>query len=897
MRNLIAAIRSHISYKIILPYLALTLVVMMAGAAIAVGLVAASWEERLQNQLAQVARNSSDALVRRERNQLDYLRLLAFAPANGPIPAMADAYIDPDREILRNALRPYYSFAVSNTNIDFDRLIAFDRTGQTLVDWQRISNDPTAAPAEIEGTDLSQVDFVQAIISGVEIDGNDKFSGLIYFAPDPQPHFYTAVPVRRGEEVVGGALVAIKGDRLLSALERSSQAAVTSFYDLDGIATSSTLVPRSELETLNMSQAALQALRDGLAQSIFTVIIRQREYELAYSPLAIADRQVGYFSVGLSRDFQVQSLSLSRNTIIAIALVLALGSVLLGYRIAHNITVPLESLVSTAEAVTAGDLERRTTIQTSDELGRLALAFNQMTEHLLQLYRTSRELNSSIEVEPVLDVTRRTVQSFVPGTEVLALLKNDRAFHYRIDSTAPEALVPLQKTLVALDDPLLHDLAAERGSKILVPASEPRLTTFGLGEANGFGAVMITPLVMQEQPAGALIFAHREPEAFGGANEQTLTAVANMASSVLYNAILFDRVQNEASERRAILQSIADGVVVCDRDRSILLMNSAASQMLGLFDWKPGQHKFDELPLVHVEAGRDIFGRDVGDLEHYQLGERVLRLSRAPVIADGGAELGEVIVLHDISAEAAVDQAKTFFIATISHELRSPLTVITGYTELLLRGMIGDLSAEQAELLEQVRGRAELMNNIVKNIIMVASIESNSLYLEIEPQNLSAVVEHAISPMRKAFAKKGLELQVELPADLPPVRADREQLNIILTHLLDNARRYTSAGTVRIGAERLDSFVRVDVSDTGSGIPPEEFQRLFTRFHRIKGNDSPERGSGLGLAITRQLVERQGGQVWVTSEVGHGSTFSFTLPIAHEHTDAITTTDTAGTSA
>ncbi|HMO59189.1 MAG TPA: cache domain-containing protein, partial [Roseiflexaceae bacterium] len=644
MRRLLTAFRSHISYKIIVPYLVLTLVVMMAGAAIAVGLVAASWEERLQNQLAQVARNTSDALVRREQNHLEFLRQLAFAPASSSNPSMADAYTDPDPAVLEQTLRPYYDFGVVSANADFDRLIAFDRSGATLVDWQRVSDAPNAEPIRIEGTDLSGVDFVRAIASGTLVGGNDKFSGLIYFAPDPQPHFYTAVPVRRGEEIVGGVVMAIKVDRLLASLERSSQAAVTTFYDLNGAATSTTLVPRSELATLNMDPDIVQALRDGQAQSVFTLLIRQREYQLAYSPLVVADTQVGYFSVGLSRDFQVQSLSLSRNTIIAIALVLALGSVLLGYRIAHQITMPLESLVSTAEAVTAGDLERRTPIQSPDELGRLAQAFNQMTEHLLQLYRTSRELNTSIEVDAVLGVTRRTVQSFVPETETLVLMRSDMSMRYLVDTDAPSEIKALRMKAIDIDHPFLRDLASERRTQIFAAADAPQLNQLGLGEDAGFATLMLTPLVVQDQPAGTLIFAHREPNAFEGATEPTLVAVANMASSVLYNAILFDRVQNEASERRAILQSIADGVVVCDPDRTILLMNAAAEQMLEMHDWKAGQVRFDSLPLARVEAGRDIFGRDVGDIEHYQLGDRMLRLSRAPVIADTGDVLGEVIV-------------------------------------------------------------------------------------------------------------------------------------------------------------------------------------------------------------------------------------------------------------
>lgn len=892
MRRVIRALQSQIQYKIIVPYLALTLMVMMAGAAIAVGLVAASWEERLQNQLAQVGRNTTDALVRRERNHLDFLRLLAFAPANPDtgVPAMAAVFARRDPALARRALEPYYQFGVGNINLDFDRMIAFDDSGKALVDWARVSENVDEPPLLIEGTDLSQVDFVQQIISGASVDGNDKFANLIYFAPDVQPYFYTAVPVRQNERVVGGVLIAIKGDRLLTSLEVSSQSVITTLYDLDGRAISTTLVPRAELATLNMQPGALQPLLDGQAQSIFTVDINQRGYQLAYSPLVIADTQVGFFSVGLSRDFQVRSLSLSRNTIIAIAMILALGSIVIGYAIARSITRPLTNLVATAEAVTAGDLAARSSVRTPDEFGRLAGAFNLMTEHLLQLYRTSRELSSSIEVGPVLDITARTAQSFVPGTEVLALLDLDErgSLRYRAHAAATPEVAALEHLRVDVSDPLLRDLAVTRAPRRLDPAAEPRLAAFGLSDVAGFRSLIVNPLVVQDEPAGMLIFGHRDPGAFNGGAEASLAAVANMAASVLYNAVLFDRVQDEASQRRAILESIADGVVVCDRQRNIVLVNRTAEQMLNLRDWGRVRYNFDQMPLERVDMRQQLFGReDAANLDHYQLGERVLRLSRAPVITDHGQDLGEVIVLHDISAEAAVDRAKTGFIETISHELRSPLTVILGYTDLLLRGMIGELSSEQRDILDSVRNRAEIMNGWLKNVILVASIESNTLHTDIEPQDLAVAVENALAPMRKAFAQKSLEARVDLPDDLPPVLADREQLNIILTQLLDNARRYTAAGAVTVRAARQNGMIQLHITDTGPGIPPEEVGRLFTRFHRIEGNNSPERGSGLGLAITRQLVERQGGRVWVQSDPGRGSTFSFSLVAANEHSDAV----------
>jgi hypothetical protein len=278
MRRLLRAIQSQIRYRIILPYLALTLVVMMAGAMIALALVAASQEERLTNQLAQVARSSTDALTNRENNHLVFLRQMAFAQENkaANAPAIPDAIASGDQAAVARALDNFYKFALLNPTLDFDRMIAFDSRGIALVDWLRVKEEPDAPPALIEGTNLSQIPFVKQIISGQVVQGTDKFAGLIGFAPDPQPYFYTAVPVKQGDKVVGGLMVAMKVDRLVVSLQRFSQAAITIFYDLQGHAIGSTLLDRPELSQFPLPDAVLSDLKGEQARSLFNYDIRQR---------------------------------------------------------------------------------------------------------------------------------------------------------------------------------------------------------------------------------------------------------------------------------------------------------------------------------------------------------------------------------------------------------------------------------------------------------------------------------------------------------------------------------------------------------------------------------------------------------------------------------------------
>ncbi|HMQ35072.1 MAG TPA: ATP-binding protein, partial [Chloroflexaceae bacterium] len=616
--------------------------------------------------------------------------------------------------------------------------------------------------------------------------------------------------------------------------------------------------------------------------------IGEREFQLVYAPLLIRGVQSGYFAVGLSTDFVISAWSASRSAVLGVTAALALASVVVGWHVARRITRPLSELVETAEAVTSGDLARRSVVSDRNELGKLALAFNQMTEHLLRLYTASRELNRTIEVGQVLAVATEAAEAFTPGAEAAALLADAEGFAYHVPPGA-SAAAGLAGARVPADTSLLAALAAHDPQAIQLISIGDQEARAAAGLPSGLQTVYGAPIFRQRQLTGLLLFLHPEPNAFGEANEQSLAVIANMAVAVLANAVLYEQVQRDAKERRAILSSIGDGVVVLDAEGRVVLLNGAAEAILDLRGWQRGRTRLEDLPLEAVAQSRELFGRPG---EQFRIGERFITLTRSPVIGEGGEAGGEVLVLHDITEAVAMDKAKTDFIATISHELRTPLTVIRGFIELLLRGTGGEkLSTDQAELLSQVRARAIDMTDMVNNAILIADIESGQLKTERQPVDLELVVSAAMAPLRQGFEAKGLQVTLDFPADLPPVLADREQLKRAFSQLLDNARRYTERGGVTVRASSEGALVRVAIQDTGTGIAPELLPRLFKRFQRIEGNNSTQRGGGLGLAITRQLIERQGGSVSVSSAPGEGSTFTVVLQQVNEHTLAVAQTD------
>ncbi|NTV65378.1 MAG: PAS domain-containing protein, partial [Oscillochloris sp.] len=412
-----------------------------------------------------------------------------------------------------------------------------------------------------------------------------------------------------------------------------------------------------------------------------------------------------------------------------------------------------------------------------------------MTEHLLRLYITSRDLNRTIEIDEVLSVVSEAAGSFAPETEALALINTEKGCIFRARIDAPEQLHSLIGQRLLADHPLISDLAMYEGQESQLIAVNPELCAqAGLGPEVGIQMLYAASLFHQRRFSGALLFALMNHEALDESQQQSLGVITNMALAVLSNAVLYAQVQQEAKQRQAILTSISDGVVVCDEYGQIILLNGAAEQILELTNWQQSAIRFHDLPLEPVEQRREMFGNN--QAEQYSLGGRYITLSQAPVVAEDGQAIGTVIVLHDITAAVLMDQAKTDFIATISHELRTPLTVIRGYTELLLRGRGEEApTPDQAELLDQVRARAVDMTNMVNNAILIADIESGMLRTELQPQDVEMVLSMALMPLRQGFEAKSLEIQQEMPEDLPAVLADREQLKRAFAQILDNAMR------------------------------------------------------------------------------------------------------------
>lgn len=286
----------------------------------------------------------------------------------------------------------------------------------------------------------------------------------------------------------------------------------------------------------------------------------------------------------------------------------------------------------------------------------------------------------------------------------------------------------------------------------------------------------------------------------------------------------------------------------------------------------------DDSALEEIQQQNRDFVTILAELEEKR--EQLEEVNRQ--LNDSNRELNEANAkLRELS------EMKEEFLALTTHDLRSPLTVISGVISFFTSGRLGDLSPEQKNMVAMMERNAQSLIELVNDLLDASKLESGTMRLDLASINLRTLVDELCETMEPLAREKGIALEVRLPPGVPPVRADRTKFRRILVNLLSNAVKFTGkGGTVEVRAalvEEEENRVRISISDTGVGIAPEDVERLFDKYEQARSRATRgEKGTGLGLYITKQLVELHGGEIEVKSEMGKGSTFSFTLPAAED---------------
>jgi signal transduction histidine kinase len=336
----------------------------------------------------------------------------------------------------------------------------------------------------------------------------------------------------------------------------------------------------------------------------------------------------------------------------------------------------------------------------------------------------------------------------------------------------------------------------------------------------------------------------------------------------------FDELRREQAESAALVESMVEGVIAADERGRIVTANAAARSLLG---YPPGQPLPGLLELFRVKAAREVVdavlqGQPVQDRE-LEMAGKVLLMNARP-LPSGGA----VLVIHDLTAMRQLEAIRRDFVANVSHELKTPLTSISGYAETLLSDT-PDAATTRGFLLT-ILNNARRMQRLVDNLLDLARIESGRWQPELETVDLGSVAQETWDGLRERALPRSITFDVDVATDATTVHADADAMSQVLTNLLDNALRYTPTGGRIVYQSRRDNGgVAISVRDNGSGISRENLPRIFERFYRTDPSRSREEGgTGLGLAIVKHLVEAHGGKVSAASERGSGTTVTCWFP-------------------
>jgi PAS domain S-box-containing protein len=373
-------------------------------------------------------------------------------------------------------------------------------------------------------------------------------------------------------------------------------------------------------------------------------------------------------------------------------------------------------------------------------------------------------------------------------------------------------------------------------------------------------------------------------------------AVALLRQDLKARAITEQALEDSESKHRLLMEQAADAILIIDSDAVCIGANARAAEMIGrphaqivgrpLRDFVRGQDARSPAALPMLRYGQLTTGefnitRPDGSLVPVEI--------RATMFDDGRIQ----VIARDITERREVDRVKSEFVSMVSHELRTPLTSIRGALGLLAAGRLDDVPDKRQRMLELAAANSDRLIRLINNILDVERINSNAATFEQTECLARTIVEHVVDAIGPLAERAGIDLRWS--ADNVRIWADPDRMTQTVTNLVDNAIKFSAAGSaVEVLVRGGEAFATFSVADHGRGIPADRLESVFDRFQQIDASDSRDKGgSGLGLAICRGIVQQHGGRMWVESELGRGSTFYFTIPIAVDAAAHQETADTA----
>lgn len=378
------------------------------------------------------------------------------------------------------------------------------------------------------------------------------------------------------------------------------------------------------------------------------------------------------------------------------------------------------------------------------------------------------------------------------------------------------------------------------------------------------------PLFVRDKGVGVLNVTSLKDIVYSDEEIKLLYTLASQASAAI------ERLQAvlaaEKSKMKVMVEGMSEGVVMFDERDQLVIFNPTAKEMLG--------QNLDLLgSLEEVKKYRKA--PRISDIHLEKPFSRIIHNEAMCIEDEKGRSLGIVVLLRDVTKEREIDQLKSDFVSVVSHELRTPLAAMKGATDNLLDGLTGELNAVQKDCLLITKRNIDRLGRLISDLLDISRIEAGRIQLNKQVLDLDNLINDVLRLFQETAKERELVLTRNLTSGLPRIEADPDKITQVLTNLVGNATKFTPAGgKITVETSCQGDFIRVDIKDSGLGIPHQDLEKIFDKFYQVTRLGSPQtaKGTGLGLPISKGIVEKHGGKMWVESELGKGSKFSFTLP-------------------
>jgi PAS domain S-box-containing protein len=507
-------------------------------------------------------------------------------------------------------------------------------------------------------------------------------------------------------------------------------------------------------------------------------------------------------------------------------------------------------------------------------------------DHLLEI---SRALTAQLDLDELLEMVLEAATEMLSGQASLIALRepDEGGFDIRASYGLPEALVPYF-------EPLLSDIPDYADpSRFHIPGLAEKLGEIVTRLGLQLQQVVALPMSIGDDLIGVLYVFRAYGSSFTSNDRRVLASFADQAAIAVYNAQLYERVSQEKRRLDAILEYSADGVLILDSAQRIQVFNRALSRLTG---WQAqaalGRHHDEVIRWAHLETDRDLSDAVAGgwplpsarplyvegDLRRKNGGTVSVGIIYAPLFGQDRRLVNVIANVRDITRFREADEIKSTFVSVISHELKTPVALIQGYAETLLRKDARWDPQTRQESLEVILEESDRLHHLIDNLLDASRLEAGKLPLEREPTALDALAERVAERFRTQTDRHDIE--VAFPEEFPPIGGDPTRLEQVINNLLSNAIKYSpEGGRIEIAGRSTGEEVIVTVTDQGVGIPFEEQPHIFESFFRgSREYQQQTAGAGLGLYLAKAIVEAHGGRIWVDSDPGEGAAFSFALP-------------------